>query len=178
MKKPRFQLPPRADSAAGVDRWVTGESVVAAFRPADAKLTPASAKPTEMLAPMKFSFMFDMAALLAVQRRNIEAIAAAHKVVREAAQAVARRNLEIVQQAIDGISESVQTIGSRGFPGDRVVRQTETAIKAHEDASDYMREVGLMIQHANTEAMEVMSRRFTEAADEVKAVARCVARVL
>jgi hypothetical protein len=39
-----------------------------------------------------------------------------------------------------------------------------------------MRELGMMIQHSNTEAMEVLSRRFTEAADEVKSLARYAAR--
>ena len=176
MKKPRFQLPPRADSAAVMDRWVTGESVVAAFRPTNRKSAPAQENQTQTLASMKVPFIFDMAALLAVQRRNIEAIVAANRVVRESAQAVVRRNLEIAQQAIEGVSENLQTIRNHECPQDWGVRQTEAAIKAYEDASDHVREVGLMIRQANTEAMEVLSRHFTEAADEAKALARSVAR--
>jgi len=96
--------------------------------------------------------------------------------VREGAQEVARRNLEIMRQAIDAFSERVQTMGTPECPGDRAMRQTETAIKAYEDAADNMRELGMMIQHSNTEAMEVLNRRFTEAADEVKSLARYAAR--
>jgi len=176
MNKTRFQLPPRADSAVGVDRWVTGESTMAASRSADPITTPVSGKPTEMSASTKFPFMFDITALLAAQRRNIEAIFAANRIVREGAQAVVRRNLEITQQAIDHISERLRTTGDPECPRDRAMRQTETAIKAYEDAADNMRELGMMIQHSNTEAMEVLSRRFTEAADEVKSLARYAAR--
>jgi phasin family protein len=170
MNKSRFQLPPRADSDAGIDRWVTGE---AGTRRADTKLALVSGKPSEMLASMTFTFMFDKAALLAAQRRNIEAFTAAGRVMREGAQAVARRNLEIMQQAIDGVSERAQTMGNPECPRDRAMRKTETAIKAYEDATTNMRKLGEIIQHANTEAMEVLGRRFTEAADEVKSLARC-----
>jgi phasin family protein len=132
--------------------------------------------PTGAFASIKFPFMFDFAALFMAQSRNVEAIIAANRVVREGAQAVARRNLEIMQQTIDGLSERMRTMGNQECPRDRAVRTTETAIKAYEDASENMRELGMMIQHANTEAMQVLSRRYTEAADEVKSLARCAAR--
>ena len=166
MNKTRFQLPPRADSAAGVDRWVTGGSAVATARPVDTTMgRSTSASP-------KFPFMFDMAALLAAQRCNMEAIAAANRVVLEAAQSVAWRNVGVWQRAIDGMVERLQAIGHPECPRDRAVRQTETVINVYEDASSNMRDIGAIIQHANTEAMAVLSRRFTEAADEVKSLAR------
>jgi phasin family protein len=176
MTKTRFQLPPRPAAAVGVDRWVIGESAVASSRQADTTMAPARGKPTETLASMKFPFMFGMAALLAAQRRNIEAMTAANRVVREGAQAVARRNFEILQQAIDGVSERLQAMGDPDCPRDRAMRQTEAVIKAYEDASANMRDMGAMIQHSNTEAMEVLGRRFTEAADEMKSLARYAAR--
>ena len=176
MNKTRFQLPPRAVSAVGVDRWVTGETAVAASQPTDTKMNLVPGKSTAMSASLKFPFMFDMATLLAAQRRNIEAITVANRVVVEGAQAVARRNFEIMQRTIDGISERVLTTANPECPRDRAMRQVETAIKTYEDTTATMRELGEMIQHANTEAMEVLTRRFTEAADEVKSLARCAVR--
>jgi phasin family protein len=125
---------------------------------------------------MWFPFMFDMAALLAAQRRNMDAIVAAGSAVREGAQAVAQRNLEIIQQAFDGFADRMQTMGIEECPKARAMRQTEAAIKACEDAADIPRELGEMIQHAQAEAMEILSKRFTEAADEVKSLARDATR--
>jgi phasin family protein len=170
MNKTQFQLPPRNGSA--VDHWMTRDAAAPEPRWADPKMALASGTPTEMLASMKFPFMFDMAALLAAHCRNMEAITAANRIVREGVQAVARRNLEIMRQAIDGISERMQTMGSPECPRDRAMRQTESAIKAYEDTTANMRELGETIQHANAEAMKVLGRRFAEATDEVKSLAR------
>jgi phasin family protein len=120
--------------------------------------------------------MFDMAALLVAQSRNIEAITAANRVLMEGAQEIVRRNLEILQMTIDGMSERSEALGSRECPRDRAMRQTETAIKRYEEASDNMRELGRTIQHANSEAMELLTKRFTEAADEMKSLVRYAAR--
>jgi phasin family protein len=172
MNKTRFQLPPRADSAAGVDRWVTAGSAVAATPPVDFKIPLASGEPAKQLASMKFPCMFDIAALFDTQRRNIEALAAANKIVLEGARSMARRNVVLMQQSIDGVLERLQAMGNPECPSDRAMRQTETVIKAYEDASSNMREIGAMMQHANSEAMDVLTRRFTEATDEVKSLAR------
>jgi phasin family protein len=168
MNKTRFQLPPRADAAAGVDRWVTAGSAVAGSRPVDTTM----GRPTTTSMSLKFPFMFDMAALFAAQRRNFEAMAAANRVVLEAAHSVAWRNVEGMQRAIGGMAERLQAMSNPECPGDRTIRQTETFIKAYEDASSNMREIGAILQHANREAMDVLTSRFTEAADEVKSLAR------
>jgi phasin family protein len=173
MNKPRFQLPPRADGSFGIDRWTTVE---AASRRSDAKLDFALGKPPEMAAPIGITLMFDWTALLAAHRCNVEAINAANRVVWEGAQEVARRNLEIMRQTIDAFSERVRTMGTPECPADRAVRQTETAIKTYEDAVANLRELGDVIQQTNTEAMEVLSRRCTEVANEVKYLARYVTR--
>jgi phasin family protein len=125
-----------------------------------------------------FPFMFDMAAFIVAQRCNMEAIAAANRIVLEAAQSVGRRNVEVWQRAIDGMAERLQAMGHPECPRDRAMRQTETVIKAYEDASSNMRDIVAIIRHANTEAMAVLSRRFTEAADEVKSLARRAAASL
>jgi phasin family protein len=169
MNKTRFQLPPRAGSADGVDHWVIGD---ARLGQSDAKVAFGSDNSAEMPPPLRFPFAFDMVGLLAAQRRTMEAITISSRILREAAQAVAQRNLEALQQAINGFADHVQTMGNPECRADQAMRQTETAIKAYEDATAYVRELGQTIQHANSEAMEVLNRRFTEAVDEVKLRAR------
>jgi phasin family protein len=176
MNKTRFQLPPRTRPAERIEDWMTEESVATAFRWLDDKTPVASGKASDLLASMTFLSMFDMTSLLAAQRRNMEALAAANKIVWEAAQSIGKRNVEIVLQALGGISESMQMSDVPECPGDRAIRQTETAIKAYEDVMTNMRELGETIQHANAEAMEVLGKRFTEAADETKSRARYATR--
>jgi phasin family protein len=173
MNKPqKFRLPPRADSVAGVDRWVTGGSAAATVRP-NGTVTRLAFDRTTAPSPLpQFPFMFGIAALLAAQRRNVEAATAVNRVVLEAAQSVGWRNVRFLQRAIDGMVECLQAMGNPEVPADRAMRQTETVINAYEDASSHMRDVGAMIQVANSEAIEVATRRFTEAADEVKSLAR------
>jgi phasin family protein len=173
MNKPRFQLPPRADVSFGMDRWAMVE---AASRWSDPKLDFASGKPPELTASIDIPFMFDWTALLAAHWCNMEAISTANRIVLEGAQEAARRNLEIIRQTIDAYSERVQTIGTPECPADRAMRQTETGIKTYEDATANLRELGDIIQQANTEAMEVLSRRCTEVANEMKSLARYVTR--
>jgi phasin family protein len=156
-----------------MDRWAMVE---AASRRSDAKLDFASRKPPELAALIDFPFMFDLTALFAAHWRNMEAISTANRIVSEGAQEVALRNLEIMRQTIDAFSERVQTVGTAECPADRAMRQTETAIKTYEVATANLRELGDIIQQANTEAMEVLGRRCTEVANEMKSLARYVTR--
>jgi phasin family protein len=167
MNKTRFQLPPRTSTAAGMDPWATTADTVTQAAPGE---------PAEIFRWVKVPFMLDMAALLAAQRRNVEALTAANRVVRQGAQAVVRRNVEIMQQIAEGVSESLQTIASLDCPAQRAIRQTEAAIKACEDATANVQELRDIVQHTRTDAMEVLNRRFAEAAEEAKSLTRCTVR--
>jgi phasin family protein len=133
-------------------------------------------EPMDTFASMKLPFMFDMTTLLAVQRRNIEAMTAANRVVVEGAQAVIRRNFEIMQQAMEGASKSLQAMPDLECPQERATRQTEAAINAYDEATGNVRELREIIQHASTEAMEVLSKRYADAVDELKSLARSTTR--
>jgi phasin family protein len=154
-----------------LDRIHVIKEAVMASKPGDGK-SPFDFDLTEMFARMKIPFMPDMEALFAAQRRNIEALTAANRAAMEGAQAVARRNLEIMQQTMADLSESVRAMASPDEPGARVAKQAELVKTAYEHAAANMKELGEMIQHANAEAMEVLHKRFTEAVEEVKTLAR------
>jgi len=125
---------------------------------------------TEMFARMKLPFMPDMEALLTAQRRNLEALAEANKVAIEGAQAVARRNLEIMQQTMAELSQNMQVMMSPEAPHTKVAKQAEMAKDAYQHAVSNLKELGELIQHANTEALQVLEKRFKEALNEVKSL--------
>jgi phasin family protein len=127
---------------------------------------------TEMFARMKLPFMPDMQALVAAQRRNLEALTEANKLALEGAQAVARRNLEIMQQTMAELAENMQAMASPETPSAKASKQAEMVKKTYERAVTNMKELGEMIQHANAEAVEVLNTRFTEAVEEVKSLAQ------
>lgn len=122
---------------------------------------------TKVMADFKLPAV-DMEALLASQRKNIEAFSAANKVALEGAQAVAKRNMEIVQAAVTEMSEAVKALAGSEAPQAKAARQAELMKTAYERAVTNMRELADMIQRANGEALGLINKRFAETMDEVK----------
>ena len=58
---------------------------------------------TKMMADFRFR-PFDVEALMAYQRRNIEALSQANQLAVEGMQAVAKRQIEIARQAVEDMS--------------------------------------------------------------------------
>jgi phasin family protein len=105
---------------------------------------------------------------MAGYRRNIEAMAAAHRIAVEGAQAVAKRQMEIMQHAVAEFSDAMRAIGSAEGPQAKAARQAELLKQAYERAIANTNELGELIRHANGEAIALLNKRFAEAMDEVK----------
>jgi phasin family protein len=125
----------------------------------------------KLFADMKLPAMPDMDAFVSASRRNMETLTAANRVALEGAQAVARRHMEIVQQNMAEMTEAVRAMSSMDAPQAKAAKQAELLKQAYERAVSNMKEIGDLIQHANTEAVTLLNNRFTEAMDEVKALA-------
>ena len=124
-----------------------------------------------MLADFRMPAMMDMDALAAAQRRNLEALSAANKVALEGAQAVARRHMEILQSSMTEMTEAMKSMSSgQETPQAKAARQAEMLKSAYEKAVGNMKEVADLIQKSNSEALNLLNRRFAEAMDEVKAL--------
>ena len=125
----------------------------------------------KMFGGMKLPAMPDTEALLAAHKRNLETLTAANKVAMEGAQAVVRRNMEIMQQSMAEMGETMRAMTTGdSSPQDRATRQAELLKRAYERTVANAKELGEMIQKANTEAMNVLNARVTEAIAEVKAL--------
>ena len=113
---------------------------------------------------------FDMDAIMAAQRKNIEALTAANRAAVEGMQAVAQRQAEILSQAMGEVSSIAQQLSTVGNPQEMTTKQTELARKAFEQALANMRELAEMVSKSNTEAFAIINKRVTESLQELKSL--------
>ena len=111
---------------------------------------------------------FDVDALITAQRKNVEALTAANQVAFEGVQTIAKRQIEIARKAIEELSQVAKEFTVAGTPEDKLARQTALAKDAFEAAVANLRELSGIAQKANSEAVDLLSKRVVENLDEVK----------
>ena len=121
----------------------------------------------------------DVEAVVASQRKNIEALTQANQLAVEGVQAVLRRQTEIARTAIEEFSSMFRDfVQPTSSPEDKIAKQAEYSKAALEKGLANARELTELVTKANTEAFNVINKRFTETLDEVRDYAkkRVVAR--
>ena len=126
---------------------------------------------TRMMSDFRFR-PFDVDALMACQRRNIEALTQASQLTVEAAQAVARRQIEIARQTLEEMSALLRDIAQPASTEDRIAKNTEYAKQMLEKSVSNGREITLLATKAGTEAADVLRRRACEGLDEIREFAK------
>ena len=126
---------------------------------------------TRMFSEMKMPAMLDMESVMAAHRKNMEVLSNANRVALEGAQTVARRHMEILQQTMQEMTATMKDLSTPESPQAKAAKQTELMKIAYERAVSHMKELADLIQRANAEALGLLNARFTEAMDEVKALA-------
>lgn len=111
---------------------------------------------------------FDVDAMLASQRKNIEALTAANQVALEGVQTIAKRQAEFARKAAEELSLVTKELTTAGTPEDKVARHVALAKDAFETAVANLRELSTIAQKANTEAIDLISKRVVENIEEVK----------
>jgi hypothetical protein len=96
----------------------------------------------------------DVETIVANQRKNIEALTQANKLAFEGLQNVVKRQVEILRQTMDEVAQ--------------VSKQAEFAKEAFERALSNARELAEMIAKANSEAFDLLNKRFTQSLDEAR----------
>lgn len=126
----------------------------------------------KMFSEMKMPAMMPgMEQVMNLYRRNMEALSEANRVALEGAQAVARRHMEIMQGTMAELTDQMRAVSPTDAPQVRTAKQAELLKRAYERAVGNLRELGDLIQRSNNEAIETLNRRFSEAMDELKALA-------
>lgn len=124
---------------------------------------------TKMFADFRLFRPFDVEAMWAAQRRNLEALTQANQLAVEGVQAVAKRQIEMTQQAMEDLSTLVREMILPASTEDRIAKQTDFTKKAIDKSLSHGREIAALAAKAGTEATEVLQKRATEGLDEMRA---------
>jgi phasin family protein len=111
---------------------------------------------------------FDTEALMAAQRRNIEAVTTANQLAIEGIQAIMRRQTEILRQMVEESSSSLRELVSTGAPEKKIAQQTDIVKASFEKTLANLRELTEMIAKSNTEAADILAKRVGESLTELK----------
>jgi phasin family protein len=108
-----------------------------------------------------------METIVATQRKNIDALTKANQLAIEGFQTVARRQAEIIRSGIEEASTMMRDLMSSTSNEERMTKQTAIAKHSIEKAISNARELAEIVTKAQTEAFDVLNKRFTEGFDEV-----------
>ena len=124
---------------------------------------------TKMFADFRFR-PFDVEAIWAAQRRNLEAFTQANQLAVEGVRALARRQIELTRETFEGFSSLLRDITQPVSPEDRIAKNTDYAKQMLEKGANHSREVVSIAAKAGADAAEVLHKRATESLDEIRAM--------
>jgi phasin family protein len=110
----------------------------------------------------------DVDALLAAQKKNVEAMIGANQIVAEGYQAIAKRQIEIAQSTFQDSQARLTDLVSSADPEQRMTKQAEFVKTGVEQASQSMHEMTEVLRKSQTEAFALIKRRMDEGVDEIK----------
>jgi phasin family protein len=110
----------------------------------------------------------DFEAIVASQRKNIEAVTTANQLAVEGLQAVLRRQAEIIRQSIEEASSLVGDFTAVGAPEEKAAKQAELVKSTFEKALANVKELSELVAKSNAEAADILAKRVSESLDEVK----------
>ncbi len=113
----------------------------------------------------------DMEGLVASQKKNLEALTSANRVVIEGIQAVAKRQAEILQETMNEATKALDTLTKASSPQDIAAKQADLAKTAFDRALGNMRELAEMVSKANQQAADTINTRISATLDEIKGMA-------
>ena len=110
---------------------------------------------------------FDVEALMATQRKNLEAFTQANQLAVAGFQALAKMQVELTRAAMDQASTLVRDWAETSAPEVKLQKQAEFAKQALEKGVSNTRELVELASKTQTEAFDVLNKRFTESVDEM-----------
>jgi phasin family protein len=111
---------------------------------------------------------FNVEAMMASQRKNVEAFTQANQLAIEGAQALARRQVEIAREALEEATALFRELSQPGAPQEKLVKNTELAKSSFEKGLATAKELTELVTKANTEAFNVLTKRVTESFEEMR----------
>jgi phasin family protein len=125
---------------------------------------------TKLFADFRFR-PFDVEALWAAQRRNLEALSQANQLAVEGVQAVTRRQIELTRETFEGLSSLLRDLAQPASPEERIAKNTDYAKQMLEKSVNHGREVASIAAKTGADAAEVLQKRATEGLEELRSFA-------
>jgi phasin family protein len=114
---------------------------------------------------------FDVEAVWAAQRRNIEALSQANQAAAEGMQALARRQIELTRETFEGISSMMRELAQPTSTEERIAKNTAYAKQMLDKGMSHGREVTTIATKAGADAAEILRKRAVESLDELRTMA-------
>jgi phasin family protein len=114
---------------------------------------------------------FDVEAVWAAQRRNLEAVTQANQLAVEGVQALAKRQIELTREAFEGFSALWRDLAAPASTEDRIAKNTAYVKQVLENGVKHGGEIATIATKAGTEAAEILHKRTNEGLDEIRALA-------
>jgi len=110
----------------------------------------------------------DINALMEARRKDIEALVTANRQAYEGMQLLAHRQAEMLKEAMTEWQAATEGMMSGQSPGAGAAKQAELGKQTFEKALANMRELAEIATKSQSEAWEVVARRFHENLEELK----------
>lgn len=110
----------------------------------------------------------DLEAIMAFQRKNLDAFTAANKAVSEAIRTIITRQTDMLSAAMKEAMGASRDMMKVSDPQQAASNQAELTKAAFERTLDAVRESAATLAKSNTEALEVISKRMVASFGEIK----------
>src|SRR5487761_709264 len=115
----------------------------------------------------------DLETVVAMQRKNMEALTQANQLAIEGVQAGLRHQLEMTRRSMEEFSTLFTSFfQSNGSMEERLAKQADISKAALEKGLSNAHEVADLMTKANSEAFNVLTRRVTETLEELRDYAK------
>jgi len=137
---------------------------------ADTRPNPFDFDVTKIFADFRFR-PFDVEAMWAAQRRNLEALSQANQAAVAGAQALTKRQIELTRETFEGFSALMRDLAQPASTEDRIAKNAAFAKDLLEKGVKHGRELTTIAQKAGSEAAEILHKRASEGLDEMRSFA-------
>jgi phasin family protein len=113
--------------------------------------------------------MPSMEPMMAMQRRNLEAMSAVNQAAYENMQTLARRQMDMMRQGMEDMMGMMSgMMAAPSSPQEKVMRQAEASKMAVEKCIANAKDVAETLNKSNAQAMEIVANRLSESMEEIR----------
>ena len=114
----------------------------------------------------------DIAAIIEMRRKDIEALMTANRVALEGAQSAGQKQVELLRGTLDQLSSLIQQATASGSMTEKTTKTRELVQQVLQRALENMRELAETAYKSQSDTYAVLTKRIQENLDEARALLR------